>query len=160
MCGTSLSRHYFLVFRRSSHFEVAITINSGYTHLDSTALGTCCVDGSYTSLVCKYTTKYYYYKPVSAVGYSFTGTGDWILQDGTWSFSDLTKVFKQRDVELALNEQKGLYALSYGHWRCWVSRKLALGLLWKETGAELFKFLISSKSFLLDLDNTGYLQII
>ena len=42
------------------------------------------------------------------LGYSFTGTGDWILQDGTWSYSDLTRIFKQPDVELALNEQKGL----------------------------------------------------
>lgn len=43
------------------------------------------------------------------LGYSFTGTGDWILQDGTWSFTDFTRVFKQQDVELALNEQKGLW---------------------------------------------------
>ena len=46
-------------------------------------------------------------------GYSFTGTGDWVLQDGTFSFADLTSIFKQPDVELALKEQKGILHLYF-----------------------------------------------
>ena len=46
-------------------------------------------------------------------GYSFTGSGDWVLQDGTFSFADLTSIFKQPDVELALKEQKGILHLYF-----------------------------------------------
>ncbi|XP_067929664.1 microtubule-associated protein futsch-like isoform X2 [Watersipora subatra] len=45
------------------------------------------------------------HKHVIFAGYSFTGTGDWILQDGTWSADDFHRICKQKDVELALNEQ-------------------------------------------------------
>ena len=44
---------------------------------------------------------------VYLTGYTFTGTGDWVLQDGVFTYSDLLSVFKQPDVELSLNEQKG-----------------------------------------------------